>query len=165
MDPRTGELDPVARVRAFSPLSDYPVELRAPPPGTPAHPALLAPSKADGSPNLNHAAYVRIGRAYERAALVVLRRRPGVYLDRVRRALRTWLRPPTDYILVVPQREALGEWDRLHSRLLLWSAGGSAAGRTHPRAAAGGGAVPRRAPVASTRQGRRLLLLVSFPRC
>jgi len=65
------------------------------------------PSKEDGSPNLNHAAYVRIGRAYQRSALVVLRRRPGVYLDRVRRALRTWLRPPTDYILVVPQREAL----------------------------------------------------------
>jgi hypothetical protein len=52
----------------------------------------------------------------------VIRKRPDVYLDRVRRAFRTWLRPPTDYILVVPQRETLRTWDRLHSRLLLWSA-------------------------------------------
>jgi hypothetical protein len=117
----TGELDPVARVRGFSRLSEYPVELQALPPGTPNHPALVAPTKSDGSPNLNHAAYVRIGRAYQHAALVVLRRLPGLYLDRVRRAFVTWLRPPTDYILVVPQREALGAWDRLHSRLLLWS--------------------------------------------
>jgi hypothetical protein len=118
----TGQLDPVARVPAFSPLPDYPEELRAPLPDLPAHPALAAPSKADGSTNFNHAAYVRIGRAYRHAALVVIRKRPDVYLDRVRRAFRTWLRPPTDYILVVPQRETLRTWDRLHSRLLLWSA-------------------------------------------
>ena len=158
-----GELDPVARVRAFSPLSDYPVELRAPPPGIPAHPALVAPTKSDGSPNLNHAAYVRIGRAYQRSALVVLRRRPGLYLDRVRRAFRTWLRPPTDYILVVPQREALREWDGLHSRLLLWSAQDRRrAGPTLvllPAAALFLAALLLRPPA----QRRRLLLLVGFP--
>lgn len=120
---RAGVLDPVARVAAFSPLSEYPEELRAPPPGIPAHPALVAPSKADGSANLNHAAYVRIARSYRRAAFVVVRKRPDVYLGRVRRAFRTWLRPPTDYILVVPQREALRDWDRFHSRFLLGSTG------------------------------------------
>ncbi len=116
-----GELSPVARVRPFSPLSSYPAELREPPPGTPPHPALVATTTSDGSPNFNHAAYVGIGRAYERGALVVLRQRPAVYLDRVRRALVTWLRPPTDYILVVTLREPLREWDRLHSQLILWS--------------------------------------------
>lgn len=160
---RTGELDPVTRVRGFSPLSDYPVDLREPPPGTPAHPALLAPTKSDGSPNLNHAAYVGIGRAYRRAALVVLRKRPGVYVDRVRRALVTWLRPPTDYILVVPQREALGAWDRWHGRLLLWSSGDRRrAGPTLvllPAAALFLAALLWRPPV----QRRRLLLLVAFP--
>ena len=159
----TGELDPVARVRGFSPLSDYPVELRVPPPGIPAHPALVAPTKSDGSPNLNHAAYVRIGRAYQRSALVVLRNRPSVYLDRVRRALLTWLRPPTDYILVVPQREALRAWDRLHSRLLLWSAQDRRrAGPSLvllPAAALFLAALLWRPPA----QRRRLLLLVSFP--
>jgi hypothetical protein len=118
---RTGQLDPVARVRGFSPLAAYAAELQAPPPGTPTHPALVSPTKADGSPNFNHAAYLGIGRAYQRAALVVLRRRPALYLDRVRRALVTWLRPPTDYIFVVPQREAVRAWDSLHCRLLLWS--------------------------------------------
>jgi hypothetical protein len=159
----TGELDPVARVRGFSRLSEYPVELQALPPGTPNHPALVAPTKSDGSPNLNHAAYVRIGRAYQRAALVVIRKRPDVYLDRVRRAFRTWLRPPTDYILVVPLREALGGWDRLHSRLLLWSAlDRRRAGPTLvllPAAALFVAALIWRSPG----ERRRLLLLVSFP--
>ena len=158
-----GDLDPVARVRAFSPLSEYPVELQEPPPGTPAHPALVAPTKADGSPNLNHVAYVRIGRAYQRAALVVLQRRPGVYLDRVRRAFVTWLRPPTDYIMVVTLREPLREWDRWHSRLLLWSAQDRRrAGPTVvllPAAAFFLAALLLRPPL----ERRRLLLLVSFP--
>jgi hypothetical protein len=160
---RAGRLDPVARVPAFSPLSDYPEELRAPPPGLPQHPALLAPSKADGSANFNHAAYVRIARAYQRAALAVMRSRPDVYLDRVRRAFRTWLRPPSDYIYVVPQREALVAWDRLHSRLLLWSAlDRRRAGPTLvllPAAALFVGAVVWR----PTADRRRQLLLVSFP--
>jgi len=160
---RTGELEPFARVAPFSPLSDYPEELRAPPPGLPAHSALVAPSKADGSTNFNHAAYVGIGRAYQRAALVVMRKRPDVYLGRVRRALRTWLRPPTDYIYVVPQREALREWDRLHSRILLWSAGDRRrAGPTLvllPAAALFLAALLLRSPP----QRRRLLLLVAFP--
>jgi hypothetical protein len=118
-----GELDPVVRARTFAPLSEYPPDLRSAPAGLPAHPALLAPEKSGGSPNLNHAAYVRIARAYERGARVVLRRRPELYLDRVRRAWRTWLRPPSDYLMVVPQREAVRGWDRLHSRLLLFSSG------------------------------------------
>ena len=159
----TGRLDPVARVRPFSPLSDYPEELRAPPPGLPDHPALVTPLKADGSPNLNHAAYVRIGRAYQRAALVVVRDRPDVYLDRVRRAFRTWLRPPSDYIYVVPQREALRAWDRLHCRLLLWSAlDRRRAGPTLvllPAAALFLAALLLR----PSAERRRLLLLVSFP--
>jgi hypothetical protein len=160
---RDGALDPVARVRGFSPLSEYPVERQEPPPGIPTHPALVAPSKEDGSPNLNHAAYVQIGRLYQRAALVVLRRRPGLYLDRVRRAFVTWLRPPTDYILVVPQREALRDWDRLHSRLLLWSSGERRrAGPTLvllPAAALFLVALLWRPPASR----RRLLLLVGFP--
>jgi hypothetical protein len=160
---RQGVLDPVARVRPFSPLSDYPVELRAPPAGTPAHPALLAPLKADASPNLNHAAYLRIGRIYRNSALEVMRRRPGVYLDRVRRAFVTWLRPPTDYILVVPQREQLREWDRLHCRLLLWSSGDNRrAGPTLvlvPAVALFFAALLWR----PAGERRRLLVLVSFP--
>lgn len=160
---RTGRLDPVARVRAFSPLSDYPEELRAPLTGLPEHPALVVPSKLDGSPNFNHTAYVRIGRAHQRAALVVVRLRPAVYLDRVRRAFRTWLRPPSDYIYVVPQREAVREWDRLHSRLLLWSnLDNRRAGPTLvllPAAALFLAALLWR----PSAERRSLLLLVSFP--
>ena len=159
----TGRLDPIARVRAFSPLSDYPEELRAPPAGLPEHQALVTPLKPDGSPNLNHAAYVRIGRAYQRAALVVVRGRPDVYFDRVRRAFRTWLRPPSDYLYVVPQREAVREWDRLHSRLLLWSAlDRRRAGPTLvllPAAALFLAALLWR----PSAERRELLLLVSFP--
>ncbi|HEY7925258.1 MAG TPA: hypothetical protein VII62_18870 [Vicinamibacteria bacterium] len=116
-----GEISAVARVRAFAPLTDYPEDLRAPLASAPAHPALTAALKSEGSPNLNHSAYVGIARAYQAAALVVIERRPDVYLDRVRRALVSWLRPPTDYIQIVPLREAVAGWDRLHSRLLLWS--------------------------------------------
>ena len=130
---------------------------------TAASQALVTPLKADGSPNLNHAAYVRIGRAYQRAALEVVRGRPDVYFDRVRRAFRTWLRPPSDYLYVVPQREAVREWDRLHSRLLLWSAlDRRRAGPTLvllPAAALFLAALLWR-PAA---ERRRLLLLVSFP--
>ena len=78
-----GELHPVARVRAFAPLADYPEELRAPLASAPAHPALTAPLKSEGSPNLNHSAYVGIARAYLGASLVVVRKRPDVYLERV----------------------------------------------------------------------------------
>ena len=159
----SGEISPVARVRAFSPLADYPEELRGVPPGTPEHEALRAPTKSDGSPNLNHVAYVGIARAYRQAALVVARRRPDVYLGRVRRAFRTWLRPPTDYIYVVPQREALGAWDRLHSWLFLWSFGdGRRAGPSMvllPAALLPILAVLLQAPP----KRRRLLLLLAFP--
>jgi hypothetical protein len=116
-----GRLHPVARVRAFAPLTDYPEAMRAPIAGLPPHAALVEPRKSEGSPNLNHSAYVGIARAYQGAALTVVRERPDVYLGRVRRAVVTWLRPPTDYILVVPLREALGAWDRVHSRFVLWS--------------------------------------------
>lgn len=118
---QAGLLDPVARVRPFSPLSAYPIARQEVPPTTPEHPALRSPSKSDGSPNFNHAAYVDIARRYQAGAFQVLWRSPGLYLDRVRRAVVTWLRPPTDYIMVVPQREALRTWDRLHSRFALGS--------------------------------------------
>ena len=160
---RTGRLSAVAALPPFSPLSAYPEEWRALPPGVPLHPALLEPSKAEGSPNLNHAAYVRIGREYGRAAVEVIRSRPGVYLGAVRRAFRTWLRPPTDYILTVPQREALREWDRLHSRFLLWaSLERRRAGPTWvllPAAALFLAALAWSPPA----RRRSLLLLLSFP--
>jgi len=116
-----GRLSPVVLVPPFSPLADYPEALQAPPPGVPDHPALVAPLKSEGSDNLNHAAYLGIARAYGEGALLVMRERPDVYLGRVRRAFRTWLRPPTDYLETVPQREAIRGWDRLHSRFVLWS--------------------------------------------
>ena len=160
---QAGVVSAAVRQRAFSPLADYPAELRVPPPGTPAHPALIAETKADGSPNFNTAAYVGIARLSGAAARVVMRRRPDVYLDRVRRAVRTWLRPPTDYILVVPEREALREWDRLHSRYLLWSSDDRRrAGPTLvliPAALLFAAAVALRAPA----ERRRLLLLTAFP--
>jgi len=160
---RAGALGPLARVPSFSPLSAFPEELRAVPPGLPAHPALTAPLKADGTPNFNHAAYARIAREYQRAARVVIARRPDVYLERVRRAVRTWLRPPTDYILVVPAREALGAWDRLHSRLLLWaSLERRRAGPTWvllPAAVLFLLALARREPA----ERRRALVLTAFP--
>lgn len=118
---RDGLISPLTRIASFSPLSAFPEDRRLAPPGTPDHPALVAPLKADGTPNFNHAAYVGIAREYQSAARVVLERRPNVFTGRVRRAARTWLRPPTDYILVVPLREAVRDWDRLHSRLLLWA--------------------------------------------
>ncbi|HEX9186552.1 MAG TPA: hypothetical protein VGB87_05760 [Vicinamibacteria bacterium] len=119
-----GLLEETALVPAFSPLADYPPELRMVPPGLPAHPALAAERKADGSPNLNHGAYLRIGASCRRAAVTVVRLRPDVYLRQLGRAFRTWLRPPTDYDFVAPARRALGGWDRLHSRLLLGSGEG-----------------------------------------
>jgi hypothetical protein len=160
---RSGEISPVARVRAFSPLSQYPERLRVVPPGTPEHAALVAPTKTDGSPNLNHVAYAGIARAYQQAATLVARRRPDVYLGRVRRAVRTWLRPPTDYIYVVPQREALGAWDRLHSRLFLWSSGANR--RDGPTLIL----LPAAALfvlallLSSSPERRRLVLLLAFP--
>jgi hypothetical protein len=118
---RAGRLSPVVLVQPFSPLADYPAELRAVPPRTPSHPALLVAVKSDGSANLNHAAYLGIARVYRDGALEVMRERPDVYLDRVRRAFRTWLRPPTDYIMTVRQVASIRGWDRLHSRLVLWA--------------------------------------------
>jgi len=121
---RQGILDPVASVPAFSPLSAYPAERREVPPGTPSHPALVARSKADGSPNFNNVAYIAIGRSFGRAAVQVIRRRPDVVRDGLGEALATWLKPPSEYELIEPRRPMLGGWDRLHSRLLLWSASG-----------------------------------------
>jgi len=160
---REGRLSPVVLVPPFSPLAAYPAELRAVPLGTPEHPALVAPVKEDGSANLNHVAYLGIARAYREGALEVMRERPDVYLGRVRRAFRTWLRPPTDYIMTVPQREAIRGWDRLHSRFVLWSSlANRRAGPTWvllPAAVAFVTALwLRPAP-----ERRRLLLLVAFP--
>jgi hypothetical protein len=126
---RHGELDAVAAVPAFSPLDDYPPERQAIPAGTPAHPALVARSKADGSPNFNNVAYVGIGRAFTRAALRVLRRRPELCRSGLEEALATWLKPPTEYELVLARCRRVAGWDRLHSTLVLWS---------EPRPAGGG---------------------------
>ncbi len=125
---RQRQLDPVAAVPAFSPLSDYPVERRAVPPGTPDHPALVAPSKTDGSPNFNHVAYVAIGRALAREALRVVRRRPELCLSGLREAFATWLKPPNEYDLLVARLRNVEGWDRLHSRLVLWSREGPEGG-------------------------------------
>jgi hypothetical protein len=118
---KAGALGPVARVPAFSPLKAYPAELQVVPPGTPWHPSLVDATKADGSPNYNHVAYVGIGRAYMRAAAVVVRRAPELYVARVREALGIWLRPPTEYEFVDGLRRPIRKWDRLHSRLALWA--------------------------------------------
>jgi 4-amino-4-deoxy-L-arabinose transferase-like glycosyltransferase len=125
---RQGVLDPVAAVPAFSPLAAYPAARQGVPPGTPPHPALVARAKADGSPNFNHVAYVGIGRSFGRAAVQVIRRRPDIVRAGLGEALATWLKPPTEYELIEPRRPALAGWDRLHSRLLLWSASGPAGG-------------------------------------
>jgi len=125
---RQGVLDPVAAVPAFSPLSAYPAERREVPPGTPSHPALVARSKADGSPNFNNVAYVGIGRSFGRAAVEVIRRRPVLCRAGLVEALATWLKPPTEYELIEPRRPTLANWDSLHSRLLLWSVSGPAGG-------------------------------------
>ena len=159
----TGELPAAAREPAFSPLDRYPAPLRSAPPGTPAHPALTAPVKSDGSENFNHAAYAAIAREDMRGALRVIARRPRVYLSAVREAWLTWLRPPTDYEFVEAQRQALGRWDALHSRLVLWSRPGPRGDGPSWMIAAAGLLVALALAATPAGERRRRLLLLAFP--
>lgn len=94
-----GKLSPMARVPTFSPLDVY-TRLGVALPRSYGVPAVDAPTKKNGSPNLNHAAYIDVARVAAQDAAWVIRHQPATYLRQVRTALMIHALPESDFIFL-----------------------------------------------------------------
>jgi hypothetical protein len=87
----------------------------------PGHPALAAPYKSTGAPNLNHADYARISVALEQGARNLVRLRPERYLLRTLTAARVFLQPGPDSVAHLVDYDFAGvRWWRSVSTDLLF---------------------------------------------
>ena len=107
-----GALSPVAVVERFSPLADYPVELRRAPaiadhPISMDHPATAAPTKSSGAPNFNNLAYIAISDAYMRDSRYVLKHYPRTYAIGLARSWFAWFKSTSEYADIAPNRERI----------------------------------------------------------
>ncbi|MDB5096329.1 MAG: hypothetical protein JWM80_750, partial [Cyanobacteria bacterium RYN_339] len=97
-----GLISDLAVVGPWRPLALYPPAYwQLPPTGI----SLLdAPLKPSGEPNFHHLAYVGIARQFGRDAVAVVRTHPEIYLKGVGKAFLTYLRPASEYMLLVENR-------------------------------------------------------------
>ena len=87
----------------------------------PGHPALAAPYKSTGAPNLNHADYARISSALEQGAWRLVRLHPEQYLLRTLAAARVFLQPGPDSVAHLVDYDFAGvRWWRSVSTDLLF---------------------------------------------
>ena len=82
---RRGVLTPVSLVDRESPLEEFPASYRDVS-AFPQVPELVAVRKSTGAPNMNHAGYIAICKAYEKDALAALIHRPRSFLVGLARA-------------------------------------------------------------------------------
>jgi hypothetical protein len=112
-----GALSPWALTGGFQPLGDY----WPPPPAAPTGiPLLDRPTKADGSVNLHHAAYLDVSDQLARDSLTVIARHPGVYLASVAQNLGQTLHPASTYAPLLDARARLAPLVRFYEPALGW---------------------------------------------
>jgi len=93
----TGRLSDVAPLLPFQPLEDYPAHYNTVPARFADIPALAAPHKSNGQPNLNHIAYIAIASRFASDSKYVLAHYPYVAFTSVARGWFEYFRPSSDY--------------------------------------------------------------------
>lgn len=104
-----GLLDPVSVVGPYRPLAAYPPQPPVPPRWA-GIAVLSEPSKCDGQPNFNHAAYLQISRAMQRDALTLIAAHPDAYARAHLSAWLHWLRPASVHPNLAAGRQILRPW-------------------------------------------------------
>lgn len=98
----------------FQALDYYPSEYRRWPGGLPRVAVLSETTRASGNPNMNHAAYLRIGDDLLADALLVMRESPKTYWESVGRAWMIYFLPTHDYSFLAHRRRALRPVERVY---------------------------------------------------
>jgi len=113
-----GAVSPLALVRPFGELPEYPREWTEVPKR--GHPAVDSPTKIFGLNNYDHAAYVGIARRLRQDSLVLARRHPGALLSAWRRGWTLFFQPTGTYPLFAAWKvAAIESWRRLFDTVAL----------------------------------------------
>ncbi|MEI6700990.1 MAG: hypothetical protein WCL38_04455 [Actinomycetota bacterium] len=108
-------LTPLALVRPFNTLHAYKSLGPFPKTGVEA----LDMRFADGHPNFNNAAYLKISRAYLHNDLVFILHRPKTYLTHVAWSLEMWTLPTEQYFPAYsPDRFSFSGWTRFYDKVI-----------------------------------------------
>ena len=114
---KTGGFDPVCVRGSFGLARQYPkahIVIRGP-----DLPALRRERKSEGSVNHNHAASADASKHFRACALRVVQERPEVYRKSLREAFVLFVKPPTDWFLVVGHAKAMGKYTKWYARWAL----------------------------------------------
>jgi hypothetical protein len=113
---KQGVLSPLAKVAPFRELAAYARHVERPRPTR--VPALDLPSKPRRTPNFNHAAYVGISRRFLKDSTAAIAASPDAYLRGIERAVRIYVRAPSDYWLLDSNSRRITAYVRLYERVV-----------------------------------------------
>lgn len=148
-----GRLSPLATYGGFRPLEDYPPAWREAP--ATGHAVLDAPRKANGSPNFNHLAYVRIGEQLLADGKAVLAEDPKLWLKAEVQAYAGYFRPASMYHFLAPNAQWIRGWREAYETV--------ANGRVLRPEWLGGGSSPYGRKIRKVLVDTGLWLLVGLP--
>jgi hypothetical protein len=114
---RSGVISAAALVEPFSPLELY-EPLPPLPPAFADIPALSARTKQNGQGNLNHVAYIAVGRRLLHDSVTLIQLRPRAYLRGVGRALSTYLESNGECLGLKANERPLARWRAVYEPLL-----------------------------------------------
>jgi hypothetical protein len=115
---RRGQLTPIAKVHAFSPVATY-VPRFAQPHRT-GVPALDEQTKGTGQVNYNNLVYVSVSKQYLHDDLSYIRAEPGAYLGHVAEAGSAWFVPADTSPFVNNNETHIAPYSRVFDRAVLW---------------------------------------------
>jgi hypothetical protein len=101
-----GALSDVAMVKPFSALDSYPAHYAEVDARFAAIPALAAPRKQNGEPNLNHVGYIEIAKRYGEDTRFVVEHYPGLLVESVARGWTNYFKPSSKYWFLDPNLNA-----------------------------------------------------------
>jgi hypothetical protein len=104
---KSGSIPSVASLSPFSPLDQYPEELRVLSSDYPNAPELTSERKANGELNFNHVAYIAISREYDKASGFIIRHYPRLYLSTVGESWLHYLKPSWQYFFIEGNTNAI----------------------------------------------------------
>jgi hypothetical protein len=110
------KMSPLAGIAPFSPLSSYRPYVEMPRPT--GHAALDEERKQDGTPNFNHVAYIAVSRTYLHLAGGIIKQRPSLYMQAVRRGICRFCLPSTDDRFLEPNRYRIRWADRIYRAVI-----------------------------------------------
>jgi hypothetical protein len=123
----SGVLSPLARIRPFAPLDQYPPDLTDV--AVPDVPVLREVHKPSGWANYNHYAYIGIAKQFARDSLAAMRAAPDEALHEMTLGLKVFVLPSTDYWFLEPNRSRIPALDHAFDVFFQGTITGCAAAR------------------------------------